>query len=62
MNNSSVTIPENGFKIPENGFKKWSTDHADNRRPGETNPIILTDPLTYGPNKPEVIVVRTGTA
>ena len=55
MNNSSVAIPENGFK-------KWSTDHADIRRPGGTNPIILTDPLTYGPNKPEVIVIRTGSA
>ena len=57
MNNSSVATPENSFK-------KWSTDHSehDNRRPAGTNPIILTDPLTYGPNKPEVIVVRTGSA
>ena len=57
MNNSSVATPENSFK-------RWSTDHSehDNRRPAGTSPIIPTDPLTYGPNKPEVIVVRTGSA
>ena len=46
-----------------NGFKRWSVDHlerGENTGPAATNPIILTDPLVYGPNKPPVIPTGTG--
>jgi len=46
-----------------NGFKKWSSDHPkrsnDDNQLGPARPIVLTDPLTYGPNKPPVTVSAT---
>jgi hypothetical protein len=47
-------------KIVE-GFKKWSNDHPKrsngNHQLGSTHPpVVLNDPLTYGPDKPPAIV------
>jgi hypothetical protein len=43
-----------------NNFKKWSTDHPghgeNNGRPGGTNPVILTEPITEDPITPPVVV------
>jgi len=49
-----------------NSFKKWSGTHPgvrnDGNRLGPARPIVLIDPLAYGPNEPPAIVSARETA